>query len=126
MITRLLIFLAFAINIIAAACSAGQRSADDRQPVSSGDTTYVENPRTLADILVREPGVSIRGGSISIRGQGPPLFVIDGTPVGQGYANAASAINVEDVARVEVLKQVSETLQYGRRGANGVILIYTR
>jgi TonB-dependent SusC/RagA subfamily outer membrane receptor len=35
-------------------------------------------------------------------------------------------VSIEDVRSVEVLKSASETAIYGRRGANGVILINTR
>ncbi|NBC07017.1 MAG: TonB-dependent receptor plug domain-containing protein [Bacteroidetes bacterium] len=120
------LWLALALSILLAACSAGQQSTDSRPPAASGDTTYIENPRTLADILVREPGVSFVNGRLTIRGQTYPLFVVDGTPIGRGYANAASAVSVEDIRSVEVLKGASETAIYGRQGANGVILITTK
>ncbi len=70
--------------------------------------------------------MTVSGGRVAIRGQQYPLFVVDGVPVGRTYADAVSAVNVEDVRSVEILKSASETAIYGRRGANGVILIETR
>lgn len=123
---RAIIGLALAATILAAACSTGRESTESSPPASSGDTTYVQNPLTLADILLREPGLSFINGRLTVRGQTAPLFVVDGTPIGRGYANAASAVSVEDIQSVEVLKSASETAIYGRQGGNGVILITTK
>ena len=73
------------------------------------------------------PGVTVVGETITIRGgsslslDNEPLFVIDGT----GYESsqeADSAISVNDIEKIEVLKDGSI---YGARGANGAILITT-
>jgi len=54
-----------------------------------------------------------------------PLFVVDGTPVGNSYALAADAVNVQNITSIKVLKSYSETNNYGDAGKNGVILIET-
>lgn len=69
-----------------------------------------------------ETTIRIRGlGSIS--GGNEPLYVIDGFPSTQAFANA---ILPADIASVDVLKDASATAIYGSRGANGVVLITTK
>lgn len=64
--------------------------------------------------------VSIRGGN-SFDLNTEPLFVIDGTIYESSNA-ADSAISINDIERLEVLKDGS---MYGMKGSNGVILIVT-
>ena len=88
-----------------------------------------------------EPGGGVR---IRIRGAGSinagnePLYVIDGMPIDNGGSvggnaannrsprNPLNALNPQDIASVEVLKDASATAIYGARGANGVVLITTK
>ncbi|MFD1770378.1 SusC/RagA family TonB-linked outer membrane protein [Sphingobacterium suaedae] len=93
-----------------------------------------------------EPGggvnVRIRGNN-SINAGSSPLYVIDGLPMdnaanltsssGEGgiannlvAKNPINAINPNDIASIEVLKDASATAIYGSRAANGVILITTK
>ena len=87
-----------------------------------------------------EPGaglsIEIRGMS-SISGSSQPLYVIDGIPfdassaTGSTYGPATitdplAAINPNDIASLEILKDASATAIYGSRGANGVVLITTK
>ena len=55
-----------------------------------------------------------------------PLFLVDGTIVGNSYAQANRAVNVQDILAIKVLKSYSETNAYGEQGKNGVIKITTR
>jgi TonB-linked SusC/RagA family outer membrane protein len=88
------------------------------------------------------PTVRVRG-TRSITAGNDPLYVIDGFPVTsnpvlQGSIalrealyqpppiNPLAALNPDDIASVEVLKDASAAAIYGSRGANGVILITTR
>lgn len=85
----------------------------------------------------RIPGVQVSsrdGGlgdnfNIVIRGAGSltqssePLYVIDGFPM---EANMMGAINPNDIASIDVLKDASATAIYGSRGANGVVIITTK
>lgn len=71
-----------------------------------------------------KPGDNV---NIKIRGLGSinncdPLIVIDGVPTDLGLNN----INMQDVERLDVLKDASATAIYGSRGANGVVMITTR
>jgi TonB-dependent SusC/RagA subfamily outer membrane receptor len=86
----------------------------------------------------RVPGLEVvhMGNSfkLRIRGSGPfgsdeePLIVVDGMPA-SAYVPAAStlsALNPNDIARIDVLKDGASTAIYGLRGGNGVILITTK
>ena len=79
--------------------------------------------------LIRLPGggfsVRIRG-TTSLYGSSEPLFVVDGLPVNGPPGGALLGINPHDIVRIQVLKDIASTAAYGMRGANGVILIYTR
>lgn len=84
--------------------------------------------RTLADFLVRAPGVFVdeRGGltRVSIRGQAP-LYVFDGVPIGRSYAQANALFVPTDVESVEVLTGIEATTLYGQRGAGGAVVVTT-
>ncbi len=77
----------------------------------------------LRTLLMRLPGVMVSGNSISIRGQGTPLLVVDDLPTDIEYIDM---INVHDIAQVDVLKDASNTAMFGSRGGNGVIVIFTK
>ncbi len=86
--------------------------------------------------------------NVNIRGQGTPLYVIDGVPIFNNrapepginsYSTAAelgfsggidrdplNAINPSDIESITVLKDASAAAIYGSAAANGVILITTR
>ena len=93
--------------------------------------------------------VVIRGAK-SLTGNNQALFVVDGVPFdntitnsstfgptstsnstasgtgGYDYGNAASDINPDDIASINVLKGAAATALYGSRAANGVIMITTK
>lgn len=86
-----------------------------------------------------EPGtaISVRvRGYTSIGGGNEPLYIVDGVPIksgsytglDQGSAgfNALAAINPNDIASVEILKDAAATSIYGARASNGVVLITTK
>lgn len=102
----------------------------------------------VAGVVVSEvsgqPGsgltIEIRGAS-SLNFSTQPLYVIDGIPLEDPSVNALnnnaylsgvtaasplSAINPNDIASLEILKDASATAIYGSRGSNGVILITTK
>ena len=80
-----------------------------------------------------QPGaaVSVRiRGVNTITGSSEPLYIIDGVPT-SGEAGAEglsplSAINPNDIASINILKDASATAIYGSRGSNGVVLITTK
>jgi TonB-dependent starch-binding outer membrane protein SusC len=69
-----------------------------------------------------ETAIKIRGiGSIGAAVE--PLYVVDGFPTTQAFANA---IDPSTIQSLDVLKDASATAIYGSRGSNGVILITTK
>lgn len=85
----------------------------------------------LASYLRRIPGVNVRGSgenaAVQIRTQSSfgavsePLFVVDGTIIGTSFSKLFSTIDPADIKRVRVLKNASETAEYGLQGGNGVL-----
>ncbi|WP_121665691.1 alpha-2-macroglobulin family protein [Mesonia aquimarina] len=59
----------------------------------------------------------------SINGNAEPLFIVDGVPVSEENFRA---LNQNDLAEVQVLKDAEATALYGNKGANGVIVITTK
>lgn len=113
------------------ASCASSRSAQNTTDPSDLSTNYLE----LADYLRRVPGVMVTGsfgnysvlvrGISSISGSNEPLYVIDRMQVGN-YNQAAAMVDPNDIAYVEVLKDVASTTAYGMQGSNGVIIIHTK
>lgn len=58
--------------------------------------------------------------SMSVRGGGSPLVLVDGFP--RGITN----MTIEEIESVQLLKDGAATAMYGARGANGVLLINTK
>ena len=78
----------------------------------------------------RSPGLIVKGSAgldnrstISIRGGGTPLVVIDG--IIRDYDDFVNLLP-EDIASISVLKDASATAVYGARAANGILQVTTR
>jgi len=69
----------------------------------------------------QSPSLSIRGQN-SISASNYPLIVLDGII----YNGSLTDININDVAKIDVLKDASASAVYGARSANGVLLITTK
>ncbi len=71
-----------------------------------------------------EPGgsrsIRIRGVG-SINSSNEPLYIVDGVPYGD-----LNAINVNDIERIDVLKDAAAASIYGSRASNGVVLVTTK
>ncbi|WP_052342975.1 SusC/RagA family TonB-linked outer membrane protein [Saccharicrinis fermentans] len=61
--------------------------------------------------------------SISIRGGGSPLYVIDGVITAEQDFNA---INSDDIESISFLKDASATAVFGSRAGNGIVLVTTK
>lgn len=119
-----------------------QESAMTRRAIdhaSGTNTVAVDAAETGTDLtsyLRRVAGVSVRGsgpeatirirGDVNFNADATPLFVVNGTILGSSFASVYSTIDVNEIARVRVLKTVSDTNRYGMQGANGVIEIKLR
>jgi TonB-dependent SusC/RagA subfamily outer membrane receptor len=93
-------------------------------------TSMEELFRGLAGVTVRRlptGGISLRiRGSSSLSGSGEPLYVINGVPIHAAPGQALMGVSARDITRIEVLKDAGATAIYGSRGANGVVLIFTK
>ncbi len=95
-----------------------------------------ESSIDLTSYLRRIPGIQITGSgeraTIQVRNNASagaeyrPLYVVNGTPLGNSYANLLSAVDPNEIKSVEVLKTPSEISRYGTQGSGGVILIELR
>ena len=68
------------------------------------------------------PSIRVRG-TTSLTGGNDPLVIIDGVFGDLGMLNALSP---NDIETFTILKDASETAQYGSRGASGVIVVSTQ
>lgn len=77
-----------------------------------------------AGLIVQQSGGGLDvGSSISIRGGGTPLYVIDNVICDQREFNN---LNPSDIETISVLKDASATAIYGARAANGIIIVTTK
>lgn len=111
----------------------GSVSQISRRDLENAPTSRVDQnlqgraPGVQVTSVSGEPGapasIRIRGGN-SIQGDNEPLWVIDGTIVGQNFN--LNTINSNDIESIDILKDASAVSIYGTRGANGVILVTTK
>lgn len=109
--------------------SVGSLSADDVGDQQVTSLYELLHGRFAGVHVERLPsgGISVRiRGASSIYGQTEPLYVIDGVPI-QGSANSALlALDPNNIARIDILKDAGSAAIYGSRGGNGVVLITTK
>ena len=80
----------------------------------------------------RLPGVIVgrwsmgQAGSVSIRGGGQPLLVIDGVEIIEENWNRIVEIPMGDIDKIEILKTGYATTAFGSKGGDGVISILTK
>lgn len=73
--------------------------------------------------------ISIGGISSLGRGQGEPLYIIDGVPISEGLNSNFSPdsfIGSESIESISVMRTPEATTLFGSRAANGVVMISTR
>ena len=99
--------------------------------VKADDLSKVPVPNVTQSLAGRAAGLIVRqsgGGvdskaSISIRGGGTPLYVIDNVICEErDFQN----LNPEDIDQMSILKDASATTVYGARAANGIVMITTK
>lgn len=127
----------FVLGCFYSACSpttgAKQSSTLNRD---TGEMVLADNAvnpeNNLESYLDRTAGVRVMGsgqnatvqirGVNSFSGSTQPLFLVNGTDVGQNYSNAANLVRGMKIKSVKVLKGADATL-YGLRGSGGVVVI---
>lgn len=82
----------------------------------------------VAGVTVETSGSPGSRSTVRIRGissfqNNDPLYIIDGTPVQDSFANW---LNPNDIASIQVLKDASSASIYGSRANNGVVIIETK
>ena len=115
-----------------------QRRGDITSAISSVDMDAVEDQTSssviqrlsgrVAGVTVDHSGSPGARSTVRIRGissfqNNDPLYIIDGVPVEETYANF---LNPNDVENIQVLKDASAASIYGARANNGVIIITTK
>jgi TonB-dependent SusC/RagA subfamily outer membrane receptor len=78
---------------------------------------------SLQTALNMLPGVQVMAGEVSIRGGGPPLFIVDNFMTDR--FEEISYLSTFDIERIELFKGASASI-FGSRGANGAIAITLR
>jgi TonB-dependent SusC/RagA subfamily outer membrane receptor len=115
---------------------AGHSVQPSPEPPPDSNTIRASGQGMEELFVGRFPGVEVfraPGGGISIRirgqntvtGSNEPLYIIDGTRVQSGNGGLLF-LDPQEIARIEVLKDIGSTAFWGARGANGVILITTK
>ncbi|HEX5580620.1 MAG TPA: TonB-dependent receptor plug domain-containing protein, partial [Gemmatimonadaceae bacterium] len=138
--------------IVAVGYGSSARAQVSSAIASVDSTAFANIPVASIDNALQGklPGVQVMqnsgepGSGVSVRVRGPasinagnrPLYVVDGVPIIQdGFAQAGqsgqdqtamSALNPDEIATIDVLKDAAATAIYGSRGSNGVILITTK
>src|SRR5690606_32998247 len=115
-----------------------QRRGDITSAISSVDMEGVETQTSssviqrlsgrVAGVTVENSGSPGARSTVRVRGvssfqNNDPLYIIDGVPVEETYANF---LNPNDVESIQVLKDASAASIYGARANNGVIIITTK
>jgi TonB-dependent starch-binding outer membrane protein SusC len=112
-------------DLTGAISSVNSKQIQERNPINLFDALQGQAAGVLIMNDNGEPGAE---GSIQVRGANTfttdgnrPLYIVDGV-----LTDNASAINPNDIERIEVLKDAASTSIYGARAAGGVILITTK
>lgn len=111
--------------------------------VRAEDVTKTKTSDVVTSLQGKVPGLLIRQGggtagsftnSISLRGYGTPIIVVDGVVRSDSYSNGnkgaatdltLAQLNPEDIESISVLKDASASI-YGMGAGNGVIMITTK
>ena len=111
-------------SLTAAVASVG---AEELQKQVNGNVASALQGRLSGVEIIQKGGEAGAGVKILVRGAGSfgstePLYVIDGAISNNGL----NALNPNDIASVEILKDAAAAAIYGSRAANGVVLVTTR
>lgn len=77
----------------------------------------------IKSLLVQIPGLIVNGNSLSVRGRGAPLIVVDDVP-DEDYD--VFSLDVSDIGNLFLIKDASAGVMFGQRGTNGALVITTK
>lgn len=111
--------------------SSVKRLTSSISSVKGADLTNLPNTNIISSLEGRAPGVFIQtaGGepgalpTISIRGGGEPLYVIDGIPSSK---EQFAVLSPNDIESFSILKDAAAAAVYGARAGNGIVMVTTR
>ncbi len=120
-------FVLIIMVVLLAGCSGSRLASGgvERNYLNFESTIEGKEPGVQFDHSSGDPTVSpsmIIRGINSLNANTYPLIILDGIT----YDGPLNMINPNDIERVKVLKNASETAIYGMRGANGVVVITTK
>ena len=126
-----ILLFAGAMLLLGLSCGSTQGAAG-----AGSDRPVYENFNSLADALRLQGGLQVVGSGsnaqVYIRGistfklNTQPLYIIDGTRLGNDYSIANASVNVKNIESIRVIKSKSDLTTYGEEGTNGVIIINTK
>jgi TonB-dependent starch-binding outer membrane protein SusC len=132
------------VVIVLTACGQRRTATTEPQPSAPPGTVLTEEDirrspgQSLEQLLLaRVPGLTIERaadghsklvlrGKNTIVGDDEVLFVVNDIALGPALTSNLAAIDIHDIATVQVLRDAVATAAYGVRGANGVIVIRTK
>ena len=120
-------FVLIIMVVLLAGCSGSRLASGgvERNYLNFESTIEGKEPGVQFDHSSGDPTVSpsmIIRGINSLNANTYPLIILDGIT----YDGPLNMINPNDIERVKVLKNASETAIYGMCGANGVVVITTK
>jgi TonB-dependent SusC/RagA subfamily outer membrane receptor len=109
--------------------SRTNKNKKGKSPYSSPLNTLVTSAEiekkhyhNMFNLLMAIPGIIITGDNVSIRGEGTPLFLVDGFEMNIEFLQN---FVMEDVDEVEIVKGPQAAI-FGSRGSNGAIMVTTK
>jgi TonB-dependent SusC/RagA subfamily outer membrane receptor len=136
--------LVLPVVIVLTACGHGRTATTQRQSSTPTGTVLTAEDiqrspgQSLEQLLLAHvPGLTVTAapdghavlhlrGTATFLGYEEPLIVVNGIALGPNASGNLNAIDPQDIAFVQVLRDAASTAAYGVRGANGVILIRTK
>lgn len=117
------------VVVLLFSCSTSNTGSGPSIIEKQNTTTLVDHIHSLAGVVVNGDGANARirvRGTNSTGSQNAPLFILDGIDMGHDFSNVYYSVSTNNIKRVKLLKDPSQTGIYGVRGANGVIIIRTK
>lgn len=111
--------------------SSVKRLTSSVATVKGDELLNLPNTNVISSLEGRAPGVFIQsaGGepgalpTISIRGGGEPLYVIDGIPSSK---SEFAVLSPDDIESFSILKDAAAAAVYGARAGNGIVMVTTK